>query len=102
MGVEENERKTYLRKAAMNDQKVGDEVSIVVGRFISVSKVKEYLNDGFYIYYDSDNPRGTTPPARVLASASIGLLPFLDRQLGGDWWWLEDGYDRWVEGVAEA
>jgi hypothetical protein len=97
----QSERKNYLRKTVMASEQVGNEVSIVVGRFISVGEVKEYLRDGFYIYFDSDNPRGTTPPARVLASASIGWLPFLDLQLGGNWWRLEDGYDRWVAEVAE-
>ena len=90
----------------MNDQKVGDEVSIVIGRFIPASKVKDYLGDNYYVYFDSDNPRGTTPPARFLACEYRQALEMLDEQLGGDWWRLDDEFERWVyrwvEGVAEA
>ena len=88
----------------MNNQQVGDKVSIVVGRLISVGEVKDCLGD-YYVYFDSCDPTGSSPPARFLACEYRQELEILDEQLGGDWWRLDDDFerwvDRWVEGVAD-
>jgi hypothetical protein len=82
-------------------QQVGDEVSIVVGRFIPAGKAKEYRGDDFFVYFDSSDPNGNTPPLRVLVCGHHQPLEALDRHLGGNWWRLEAGYDHWIEGVAK-
>ena len=87
----------------MNNQQVGDEVSIVIGRFIPASKVKDYLGDNFYLYFDSCDPTGSSPPSRILACEYRQVLEMLDEQLGGDWWRLDDDFERWVDRwVAEV
>jgi hypothetical protein len=100
-----SERKNYLRKTVMANEQVGDEVSIVVGRFIPVGEVKDYLGDNYYVYFDSCDPTGSSPPVRFLACEYRQVLEMLDEQLGGDWWRLVDEFepwvDRWVEGVAD-
>ena len=88
----------------MDNEQAENEVSIVVGRFIPASKVKDYLSD-FYVYFDSCDPLGSSPPVRFLACEYRQVLEMLDEQLGGDWWRLDDDFerwvDRWVEGVAD-
>ena len=89
----------------MANEQVGDEVSIVIGRFISVGEVKDYLGDNYYVYFDSCDPTGSSPPVRFLACEYSQALKMLDEQLGGDWRWLVDGFelwvDRWVTEVAD-
>jgi hypothetical protein len=87
----------------MSSEQVGDAVSIVIGRFIPASKVKDYLGDNFYLYFDSCDPTGSSPPSRILACEYRQELEILDKQLGGDWWRLDDDSERWVyRWVAEV
>jgi hypothetical protein len=106
VAVGQNERNNYRRKTAMDNEQVGDEVSIVIGRFIPASNVKDYFGDNFYVYFDSCDPTGSSPPSRILACEYRQELEILDKHLGGDWWRLDDDSERWVyrwvEGVAEA
>ena len=70
------------------NQQVGDEVLLAVERLVPASKVKEYLNNGFCVYFDFCDPAWASPPGMVLVREC--------RQK------LENDYDRWVDGVTEA
>jgi hypothetical protein len=95
-----------LAVAVAEELSGGDEVSIVIGKFIPPREVEDYYEDGdnpdCHVYFDADGPKVKSIPKRVLVCQGEPYLTLLDAQLGGSWWKLQPEYDLWVEAAAKA
>jgi hypothetical protein len=84
----------------------GDEVAIVVGKFIRPSEAEDYYEDGYgqgyQVYFDAEDSKVTSIPERVLVCQGDPYLSLLDAQLGGNWWRLHPGSDLWLKAAAKA
>jgi hypothetical protein len=92
-----------LAAEVADELSAGDEVAIVIGKFIPVSEVGKYYEaQDYQVYFDADCHKTKSIPARVLACQGEPYLSLLDAQLGGNWWHLAPESDLWLEAAARA